>query len=548
MIIIQSWRPIQAGEDMMIRAIGFLLFLAPASQEGQPSLAATVDKGVRAVAGFNPTLPMRSVDDATFLRRLTKDLISEDPGAAEIKKFEADADASKRLKKIDELLASKQFAQAWALRFEREFFGDRKKVKMEIPGLAPGSEEVIVGRFTEWLEGQIAKDKPWTEIVASILDARGAVAGDPALGYKLSFERGPQPAVDFAVGFSRHFLGVRIRCARCHDHPFDLWKVEDVYGLAAFNVRQRVRLVKGAVEVRYSDEGELSIEKSPDVNDKDNKVKLAAGGTAKPKFLYGGEAGPNDDRIKVLGNLVTGKANPQLPRALANRVWFWLFGHGIVDPPDDFNLRNKASSQALLEDLTKHLIANNYSIKSLVRGICASQIYQAEEVPPVREGATPLYRGRTVKGPFIPKKLPTGWVSFEVPEGWSRVERRYDMPYRWRVPDKEKTALTADFGIQEGGSAAAAKIGQVEGWRGQMFGGEVASEKIEGGKHPITLFSITGAFYCDPDLEGLPPYRFLVGVVETQSKSFLFRLSGPPETVGDWRDEFVKLLKAASIP
>jgi len=227
-----------------------------------------------------------------------------------------------------------------------------------------------------------------------MLDARGTDEGDPALAYKLSFYKEEGQAIEFANGVARHMLGIRLLCARCHDHPFDGWQVKDYYGLAAFNVRQRARGFGNSsekdavehVEVKYADEGEMEIQRSPDANDKSAKVKLAQGGKADPVFLFGGAAGKNDDRAKVLGMLMTSKANTQLPRALANRVWSWLFGKGIVDPVDDFNRRNKPLSSALLENLARTFVDGKYSIKYLVKAICNTETYQrsAESEAPVR--------------------------------------------------------------------------------------------------------------------------------------------------------------------
>jgi len=109
---------------------------------------------------------------------------------------------------------------------------------------------------------------------------------------------------------------------------------------------------------------------------KDAEVKLSRGGAAVPAFLFGGMAGKNDDRMKVLAMFMTNKANTQLPRALVNRVWAWLMGRGIVHPVDDFNLKNKALSTALLEALVRSTIDNKYSIKHVIRAICNSETYQ----------------------------------------------------------------------------------------------------------------------------------------------------------------------------
>jgi hypothetical protein len=106
------------------------------------------------------------------------------------------------------------------------------------------------------------------------------------------------------------------------------------------------------------------------------EVKLAHGGAAQPNFLFGGAAGKNDDRMKILAALMTSKKNTQLPKAVCNRIWGWLMGRGVVHPVDDFNMKNKALSPALLDALTREMIDKKYSIKAVVRAICNSESYQ----------------------------------------------------------------------------------------------------------------------------------------------------------------------------
>ncbi|MFN3485515.1 MAG: DUF1553 domain-containing protein, partial [Planctomycetota bacterium] len=131
------------------------------------------------------------------------------------------------------------------------------------------------------------------------------------------------------------------------------------------------------VEIKYADEGEAMIN---DVEiDSDIVKKSKSGGVAKPVFLFGGQAppGPGVDRVKILVQLMTNKANTQLPRALANRAWGWLFGRGIVHPVDDFAVRrNKPVVNGVLDALARDLVQNNYSVKHVVRAICNSQAYQ----------------------------------------------------------------------------------------------------------------------------------------------------------------------------
>ncbi len=361
---------------------------APATQSSasKPSSSATIDGGVKSIAGYNTQKQTGVAEDGEFLRRVMLDLVGYPPNLQQVKDFMAVTEANKRPAKIDELLASDDWSDYWSRLFAEVYFGNYHEVAMDTqPKLSKASSARIVADFMKWFKLKLSKDAPYTEIVRDMLDARGTDAGDPALGYKLSFYRtGESMPAEFANDAARHLLGIRMVCAKCHDHPFDKWTTDHYYSLAAFIVRQKARPSgSGAekdssdhVEVKYADDGEMMIPNEEKGGKKALNVKLADGGIAKPFWLFGGEAGKNDDRMKILSNLVTSKADSQLPRALANRVWGWLFGKGVVHPVDDFSMRNKPASQALLEGMVRDLVENKYSIKHLLRVITNSDAYQ----------------------------------------------------------------------------------------------------------------------------------------------------------------------------
>ena len=351
----------------------------------KPVAVGAVDSAAKSIRGYD-TKASAVADDGEFLRRVMLDLVGYPPNLQQVKAFIADPSPNKRVQKIHDLVETEDWADLWTRQFAEVYFGDYHEVVMDtMPKLSKEASARIVKDFMAWFKRQLMKETPYTDVVKWMLDARGNDEGDPALAYKLSFYKEEGQAIEFANGVARHMLGIRLLCARCHDHPFDRWTVQDYYGLAAFNVRQRVRGFGNGgekdtvahVEVKYADEGDMEIQRSPDANDKDAKVKLAQGGKADPVFLFGGAANPKtDDRAKVLGQLITSKANTQLPRAMVNRVWSFLFGRGIVHPVDDFNLRNKALSPALLDNLTRAFVDSKHSIKELVKIICNTETYQ----------------------------------------------------------------------------------------------------------------------------------------------------------------------------
>jgi hypothetical protein len=358
----------------------------PPEEAKKPGQVGAVDSAAKSIRGYSTKDQAPISDDGEFLRRAMLDLVGYPPNLEQVKAFIADENPNKRVQKIDDLVESEHWADLWSRQFAEAFFGDyHDVVMMTNPNVGKEASAKIVGTFITWFKRQLEKETPYTDVVKWMLDARGTDEGDPAIAYKLSFYKEEGQASEFATGVAKHMLGIRLLCAKCHDHPFDKWTVQDYWSLAAFNVRQRVRGsgnggekdTVGKIVLSYADEGEMMIERSPDANDKDSKVRLAQGGKADPIFLFGGAANPKtDDRVKVLGSLMTGKANTQLPRALVNRVWGWMFGRGIVHPVDDFNLRNKALSPALLDNLTRAFVDSKHSIKYLVKLIANTETYQ----------------------------------------------------------------------------------------------------------------------------------------------------------------------------
>jgi hypothetical protein len=370
-----------AGILLLLFTLGGGANSAPQDAPQKPGVCASIDGAVKGIAGYKDQSPV--AEDGEFLRRVMLDLVGYPPNLDRVRQFSTDTTPSKRVQVIEDLLATDDFADLWARQFAEVFFGNYHDVSMDtMPKLGKAASARIVGDFLKWFKLKLSKDTPYTEIVSQMLDARGTDEGDPAMAWKLSFYSGEGQAIEFANGAARQLLGIRLVCARCHDHPFDKWRVEDYYGLADFVYRQKARGYGNGgekdtvdhVELKYADDGDIMM---PNIKgSKGASVHLSDGGAATPTFLFGGSAGKNDDRMKVLAMFMTNKGNTQLPRAVVNRVWGWLMGKGIVHPVDDFNLKNTPMSKALLEALVRGMIDNKYSVKWVVKAICNSGAYQ----------------------------------------------------------------------------------------------------------------------------------------------------------------------------
>ncbi len=216
-----------------------ILFLSP--QEPRSKFATEVDSSIKLLSGWDRMNHARSYD-AEFIRRLWMDLLGRRPGDEEVRAFVADPDPGKRGKKIDQLAGAPEFGPFWGRRLAEAFVGDLNQVRMErINGVTPGGAAKIVDRYVGWLGEQIAKDRPYPEIVREMVEARGKSDVTPALGYKLSFFRNEGYPVEFTKGLSRGLLGLRLNCAQCHDHPYDIWNEKHFSGIAALSSGRRPR-------------------------------------------------------------------------------------------------------------------------------------------------------------------------------------------------------------------------------------------------------------------------------------------------------------------
>ncbi len=336
---------------------------SPQSQKKPKSaLSSAIDSNAGGLTGGAKTSPL--AEDGEFLRRVMLDLVGYPPSLEQVKAFMADPNPDKRSEKIDQLLESEEWADRTGRLFCEGWFGDYHKVPIMItPKLDSGAEQRIVNDFVGWLKLKLHKDAPYREIVDGILRARGTGTGDPAMLWKLScFSGGDDgPAIEFANRVSRHFLGIRLRCAQCHDHPFAEWKTHQFFKLAAFFGRTKV---KGGADVELSE------------TETAEAMKMAPAGANQPQFIYGQKPGKGDSWMDCLSMYVTAPDNQQLTLATVNRVWSWLFGRGLVHPVDDFNDQNKPLGGGLINVLAKEFKSSKYSIKTLYRGICNSDTYQ----------------------------------------------------------------------------------------------------------------------------------------------------------------------------
>ena len=335
----------------------------PAPQQKKPKspLTSAIDSTASGFYGSAKASPI--AEDGEFLRRVMLDLVGYPPTLEEVKAFMADTNIDKRSERIEKLLESDDWADRTARLFCEGWFGNYHDVPIMLtPKLEEGARSRIASDFVNWLKLKLHKDAPYNkEIVDAIIRARGTGTGDPAMLWKLAcFSGGDDgPAIEFANRLSKHFLGIRLRCAQCHDHPFDVWNQGHFYKMAAFFGRTKV---SGGTDAEMKET-------------EDVEALKASGGNYQPQFIMGQKPGKGDPWMDSLALYVT-MDSPQLATATANRVWSWLFGRGLVHPVDDFNKAQTPFAGGLIGVLAKEFKSSKYSVKTLYRGICNSDTYQ----------------------------------------------------------------------------------------------------------------------------------------------------------------------------
>lgn len=319
-----------------------------------PEVAARnyIDEAVYAKLKKLRLTPSDVCDDATFIRRASLDITGTLPTPDEVSKFIEEKEPAKRDRLVDQLLARKEFADLWVMKWA-ELLEIRSRDNMVYPKAA------LV--YFEWLRDQIQTNVPLDQIVQQLLTGSGSNLRDPAANY---FQIEPDTQ-KLAENTAQVFMGMRIQCAQCHNHPFDRWTMNDYYGFAAFFAQ---------VGRKPGDDPRETV-----IFDRhDGEVKHpVTGAVMHPKFL-GGDTPEikGETRREVLAKWLTSPENPYFARNVANILWSHFLGRGIVEPVDDMRISNPASNPELLEAMATKLVTYKYDFKKLVRDICTSRTYQ----------------------------------------------------------------------------------------------------------------------------------------------------------------------------
>jgi hypothetical protein len=326
-----------------------------------------VDEQVFAKLRTLRTNPSKVCSDSDFIRRACLDLLGALPSAEEAKAFVADAAPDKRERLVESLLKRPEYADFWALKW-----GDLLRIEERT------LDRKGVQGFHHWIRQAVAENMPLDRFVRELVSARGSTYANPPANYY----RALRDPVTRGEATAQVFLGVRLQCAQCHNHPFDRWTQDDYYGWADVFGRVEYKVLEN--KRKDTNDGHEFVGEQIVYEAREGGVKdPRAGKTAKAHLLGDGAAPIPDEqsRLDALAAWLTAPGNTLFAKSQVNRIWYHLMGRGLVDPVDDFRATNPASHPELLDALAADFVAHGYDVQYLIRLIMSSQAYGLSSEP-----------------------------------------------------------------------------------------------------------------------------------------------------------------------
>jgi len=349
-----------------------------AASTGAASTGATwIDREIQQLLEQANVQPLPTIDDLTWLRRISLDLVGRIPTLEEIRSFESVDLHDRKIRTVERLVASDGFQDYWTYKLARWL------------GLRPiANEPQATKAFEFYLRDQIVKRRSWKQIAQELF----LTLGDSHELGQANFSRLAADPRSHAELVSRVFLGVRLQCANCHNHPLDRWTQDDYHGLSAILAgidRSRNVQIAGSVQVTNLRTNEPAIPKLPGGDYL--SIQSDAESTAR--------------NLAVLSDWVFDDSDPKFARMLANRLWASMMGRGLIEPIDDLRETNPASHPHLLEMLTSKLIESDYQPVELLKSIALSDSYARMEPGADAMRLDPSFFAGHVSKPLAPEVL-----------------------------------------------------------------------------------------------------------------------------------------------
>ena len=458
----------------------------PSKLERTLIAAKKIDALVSANYKLHSVKPNPRTTDEQFVRRIYLDITGTIPTFQETSRFLASTDADKRSKLIDQLLSSDGYASHYF-----NFWSDILRYTDNLNGNVRGEP------YRQWIKQSLAENKPWNRMVYEMLTAEGLVWENPASGY---LQRDANMPLDNMNNTIRIFLGTRIGCAQCHNHPFDRWTQKEFYQIAAFtygtqtqtvgadtrfwktNPNERLKKDFDTIEQEEEDRRNNSyrLDRVMSINQMivndvaDRKVTLPKdygypdgkpNELVEPKVLFGKpvELRKGESLRKGFARWVVQKDNPRFALTLANRLWKQSFGVGQIEPVDDMMDSTVAENPALMSFLESELKELQFDMKEFLRAIYHSETYQRQASVEELQTGQPYHFPGPVLRRMTAEQVWDSFVTLAVPNPFEYRE----LPHSVRT---DALAVNLDESKADDLLEAERKSSQVDGdqWRRQQ--------------------------------------------------------------------------------
>jgi hypothetical protein len=354
---------------MYTSALSATLLLASLAVTAQPlpkpsDISQRIDAAFQADWKKQNVTPDASVDDAAFLRRVWLDLAGTLPPPLAARDYLASTQSDRRVQVIDTLLAGDEFADHWSRVWTAHLTGKR----------AIKQEKYDGRRLQEYLRDSFAANKSYGQIVTDLICGEGLSESSGPANFLLRYEAKPS---DLAGAVARSFLGTSLQCAQCHNHPFENWKKDDFWGVAAFF--SRVRMLEFSADNEYltslqeTRRGELEV---PDPDAKPAEDGTQPKKKIKPRLPGAAPLPPQSKRREALAKWVTSSDNPYFARHAVNQVWVQLLGRPLGKIRNKDVADDDDAPREVWQLLTEDFKASGYDFKRLVQTIVLSKTYQ----------------------------------------------------------------------------------------------------------------------------------------------------------------------------
>ncbi len=354
--------------------VAVLLISAPYNQPIKPEAFSPknnfIDEHVFAKLAALHIEPSGLCSDGEFIRRAFLDTIGVLPTADEVRAFLNDSRPDKRARLVDSLLARPEFVDLWTL-FIADLVQNRKERDHDVRGVEG------VKAFHGWIKEQVKANRPWDQIARAVLTATGNSKDHPTIGYYIVTvgEHREAHRSEVVASVAQTFLGTRIGCAQCHNHPLERYTQDDYYHFAAYFSRihfKRQEPKKGPTTLSVAGpDGKLS--KNPIGVTQPRTGQFMA---AQPLDRVASTIPPTDDPRIHLAEWITSPKNAYFSGAMVNRIWKHYLGVGLVEPVDDLRASNPPTNPELWEALNREFVAHQFDLRHLMRVILNSRTYQ----------------------------------------------------------------------------------------------------------------------------------------------------------------------------